>query len=257
MSALTTRPPRSDSPDVSQAAETEQARGARLALRRRLVVGSLPVVAVLLLVALKLLTMVAAGAAAGNAYAAGNITGVEQAAARMGFLNVIERYKASFARGDGRVLVGDFDGARAAFEEALAMAPRDAVAACEIRVNLVLSLEKLGDAATTAAGPAAGAVAAKPYFDRVQQVVDGAPKGCFQPQAGDAGQQLTDARSRAQAKSQPQPGPQSPPDPNQQPAPSQDKQQQLDDKTKDNQQQRSQSEQNRPGGSRPPAAKPW
>ena len=256
MSTLTTRRPRSDSPDAADGAETEPARAARLALRRRLVVGSLPVVAALLLVALKLLTMVAAGAAAGNAYAAGNITGVEQAAARMGFLNVIERYKAPFARGDGRVLVGDFDGARAAFEEALATAPRDAVAACQIRVNLVLSLEKLGDAATSAAG-AAGAAAAKPYLDRVQQVVDDAPKGCFQPQAGDAGQQLTDARTRAQAKSQPQPAPQSPPDQNQQPAPSPEKQQQLDDRTKDNQQQRSQSEQNRPGGSRPPAAKPW
>ncbi len=253
MSTLTTQRPRPSPSHLPGRAETEQARAARLALRRRLVVGSLPGVAVLLLVALKLLTMVAAGAAAGNAYAAGNITGVEQAAARMGFLNIIESYKAPFARGDGRVLVGDFDGARAAYEEALAMAPRDAVAACKIRVNLVLSLEKLGDAA----GSASGAPAAKPFFDRVQQVVDGAPKGCFQPQAGDAGQRLTDARSRAQAKSQPQPGPQSPPDPNQQPAPSQDKQQQLDDKTKDNQQQRSQSEQNRPGGSRPPAAKPW
>ena len=76
--------------------------------------------------------------------------------------------------------------------------------------------------------------------------------------AGTTGQELNDAKNRAQEKSkaQPtQPGDQGTPA---QP-PSQDKQQQLDSKTKNNQQQRAQGQgdQNSAGGSRPQVARPW
>ncbi len=253
MSTLTTARPGESNPEAPR--EPASARRVRLELRRKLVVWSLPVVLVLLLVALKLLSMVAFGDRARSSYDAGEVTGVEQAAVRLGFLNVIERHKAPFAHGDARVLAGDFGGARGAFEEALDIAPRDDVEACQIRVNLVLSLEKLGDAAKTASGLGG----AKPYYDRMQVVVADAPQGCFQPAAGDAGQQLGDARGRAEEKSQPpeagSPDAQ-PPQPQQ---PGADKQKQLDDKTQDNQQQRSQGQgdQSRDGASRPQVDKPW
>ncbi|MEO7058398.1 MAG: tetratricopeptide repeat protein [Lapillicoccus sp.] len=239
--------------DQARRPEDPQARAARLALRRTLVVWSLPLVLVLLLVALKLLTMVGFGQTARDAYAAGDVTAVQGAGARLGFLNYIERHKAPFALGDALVLAGDFAGARTYFERALEVAPQDGLEACQVRVNLVLSLEKLGDAAKASSGLAA----AKPYYDRVEVVVGEAPKGCFDPSGGTTGQELTDAKTRAEQKSQPPP---QQGDQGQQPQqPSQDKQQQLDDKTKDNQQQRAQGQgdQSRDGASRTPVAKPW
>jgi len=254
VSTLTTARPGGTAPEAS-ASEPADVRRTRLELRRRLIVWSLPVVLVLLLVALKLLTMVATGNQARTAYDAGAVSAVEQAAARLGVLNVIERHKAPFAHGDARVLAGDFDGAREAFEEALALAPRNAVEACQVRVNLVLSLEKLGDAAKLSTG----LDAAKPFYDRIQVVVADAPQGCFQPPAGEAGQQLGDAQGRAKEKSQPPQG-QTPGEQPQQPQqPGADKQKQLDDKTQDNQQQRSKAkgDQSREGASRPRVNKPW
>lgn len=234
-------------------AEKPEARAARLALRRKLIVWSLPLVIVLLLVAVKLLTMVAIGQQARDAYAAGDVTAVQAAGDRLGLLNVIERYKAPFALGDAHVLTGDFAGARDKFEQALANAPKDGLEACEVRVNLVLSLEKLGDAAQAASG----AAASKPIYDRVVVVVAQAPHGCFTPSGGTTGQELDDAKNRAQEKSkaQPaQPGDQGP----QGQQPSQDKQQQLDNKTQDNQQQRAQGQGDQnSGGSRPQVARPW
>src|SRR5689334_3543514 len=175
--------------------ETAEAKASRLKLRKRMVVWSLPFVVILALVATKLLTMVALGDEAVRAYSSGNVTATESAADRLGFLNLIEPHKASFARGDARVLAGDFDGARAAFEESLSLAPKDSRESCQIRVNLALSLEKLGQAAHNAGQ----ADQAKQYFDRVQQVVSDAPPGCFEGDAQDEeGQELRDAQQRAQ-----------------------------------------------------------
>ncbi len=162
---------------------------------------SLPFLVVLALVATKLLTMVALGDEALKSYTAGNVTGTEDAGKRLGFLNLIEAHKAPFARGDARVLAGDYEGARAAFEESLALAPKDSRESCQIRVNLALSLEKLGQAAQNAGN----AAQAKQYFDRVQQVVNEAPPGCFEgPAQDEEGQQLRDAQQRAQDQQQQQ-----------------------------------------------------
>src|SRR6478752_8286669 len=223
--------------------ETAEARAARLRLRKRLIVWSLPFVVVLALVATKLLTNVALGDEALRSYTAGNVTGTEDAAKRLGFLNLIEAHKAPFARGDARVLAGDYDGARAAFEESLVLAPQDSRDACQIRVNLSLSLEKLGQAAQNAGH----ADQAKQYFDRVQQVVNEAPPSCFDGDAQDEeGQQLRDAQQRAQAQNQ-----------QQQNQPSEDKQQQLDEKTQENLQQRQQGDEQHGAVTKPPVDKPW
>jgi tetratricopeptide (TPR) repeat protein len=223
-------------------------------MRKRLIVWSLPFVVLLALVAAKLLTMVSLGDEALRSYAAGNVTGTENAASRLGFLNVIEAHKAPFARGDARVLAGDYEGARAAFEESLALAPRDSRESCQIRVNLSLSLEKLGQAAQNAGHPDQ----AKQYFDRVQQVVNDAPPGCFDGDAQDEeGQQLRDAQQRAQDQNQQQTQ-QDPQNPDQQQnQPSDDKQQQLDQKTQDNLQQRQQGDEQHGAVTKPPVDKPW
>ena len=235
--------------------ETPQARASRLRMRKRLALWSLPFVLALALVATKLLTMVALGDEAVRAYASGNVTGTENAGQRLEFLNLIEPHKAPFARGDARVLAGDYDGARAAFEEALALAPRDSRESCQIRVNLALSLEKLGQAAQTAGQ----ADRAKQYFDRVQQVVNEAPPGCFEGDAQDEeGQQLRDAQQRAQDQNQQQQDQQDQQSQNPQPnQPSEDKQQQLDDKTRDNLNQRQQGDEQHGAVTKPPVDKPW
>lgn len=257
MSTLTpTRVPLSPSSASEPGATPEdpRARAARLRLRRRLVLWSLPVVLLLALLAAKLALMVALGDQAREAYAAGNITGVETAAARLGFLNVIEPYKAPFARGDASVLAQDYDGARAAFEEALALAPAGSRDACQVRVNLVLSIDKLGAAATDAGL----ADVAKADNDRVLALVAAAPQGCFEGDAtSDEGRQLQGAQQQAQQQ-QGQGQPQTPQDQQSQgDQPSQDKQQQLDDMTKDNLQQRGQGDQQSGSSGRPPVDKPW
>lgn len=233
--------------------ETPQARAARLRMRKRLALWSLPFVLALALVSAKLLTMVALGDEAVRAYGSGNVTGTEDAGQRLEFLNLIEPHKAPFARGDARVLAGDYDGARAAFEEALGLAPHDSRESCQIRVNLALSLEKLGQAAQTAGH----ADVAKQYFDRVQQVVNDAPPGCFEGDAQDEeGQQLRDAQQRAQDQNQQQ-DQQDQQSQNQQQQPSEDKQQQLDDKTRDNLNQRQQGDEQHGAVTKPPVDKPW
>ncbi|GAA1895862.1 tetratricopeptide repeat protein [Lapillicoccus jejuensis] len=265
MTTLTSPPtdPFLDGPDGSDhdgpPPETPQARSERLARRRRLVVWSLPVVLVVLAVALKLLTMVALGQQARSAWDQGNITSLQSAGDRLGFLDLIERHKAPFARGDAKVLAGDLDGARAQFERALSLAPADGLENCQIRVNLAAALEKLGDAARSSSG---GLAAATPYYDREQEVAAAAPPGCFQPGGQGTGQQLDQAQQRARDKSRAtpsQPGQdQQQGEQGQQPDPS--KEQQLDQKTKENQQQRDQGAQGqRDSGSDglPHVDKPW
>jgi hypothetical protein len=239
--------------------ESDPARKARLRQRRRLVVWSVPVVVMLLLVAGKLFATVAWGEDARQAYAGGNITATEEAARRLGFLNVLEPHKAPFALGDARVMAEDYEGARAAFEEALTRAPGGTEESCQIRVNLVLTLERLASAATAAGRTAAAAA----YVARLDDVVAQAPPACFEGDAQDEeGQQLRDAQQRAdeqqqqEQQRQAQQGP-TPPDPGQT-APGPEKQQQLDDKTQDNLQQRQQSDQKNPQGSSGSGVdKPW
>ena len=239
------------------APESDADRTARLRLRRRLVLWSLPVVVLMLLVAAKLFVTVALGEDALRSYTQGNITSTQEDAERLHVANVIEPHKAPFALGDARVLAGDFDGARSAFEQALTLAPKDSLESCQVRVNLVLSLEKLGTAATSAGRTAE----AKAYADRLSEVVAQAPQGCFQGNAqDDEGQQLRDAQQRSQEQQQQaqqrQQDQQQQSQPDQPSPPSEDKQQQLDSRTQDNLQQRQQTDGQRSSGGSS-VAKPW
>ena len=240
--------------------EPAAARHARLAMRRRLISWSIGPAFVAILVAVKLLTMSAAATQAVDGFFAAAAHTVFEAADRMSFLNVVERHKAPFARGDAFVLAGDLDSARAQFEQALELAPPDSIDSCQIRVNLALALEKLGDAAKAAGDE----VAAKDYWTRTKAVADAAPPGCFPPAADGAGQKAEAAGDRAEQKLNPQQssgGDQS--SDAQQQAEQQRKAEELDQQTHENQQDRQQNGpdgQGNPaggGGSANPAAKPW
>jgi hypothetical protein len=94
----------------------------------------------------------------------------------MGVGNFLEAHKAPFAAGDARALRGDYAAARTAFEAALAGAPP--ADQCRVRANLVLSIERLADAALS------GGDAAELLVEALA-VVETAPEGCFNPDGAD------------------------------------------------------------------------
>jgi hypothetical protein len=173
-------------------------RGDRRLLRRWLLAWSaLPAVLVLFLAAKLLSVGVLAGSAI-RTFEAGDAHGVADAAAGLGIANIIEPHRAPFAEGDSLVLAGDFATARQRFEEALSLAgPEDA---CVIRVNLVLSIEHLGDERADAEDLAAAAL----LFAEGLAVVDSAPAGCFTSRgSGDSagtGEKLDQAAARLEQK---------------------------------------------------------
>jgi hypothetical protein len=178
--------------------EAAAVRAARLRRRTRLLAWGLPFVLVALAVALKLLAMSAAAQQAVWGFDAKDGAAVSGAADWMGAVDLVETHKSQFARGDALVLAGDFAGARAAFEEALRRTgPEDE---CTVRVNLVLSIEKLGDAAR---GGGDAASADRLYADAAA-VVTQAPEGCFAPDSRQNQQQqgdrLGEARDRLEGK---------------------------------------------------------
>ena len=112
--------------------------------RRRLLLWSALPVLLALALAAKLLSAAWFAGQASGAFARGDAPAVESAAAVLGVANFLEPHKAPFAAGDALALSGDYAGARTAFEAALAAAP--AADECRVRVNLALSIERLGDA---------------------------------------------------------------------------------------------------------------
>ncbi|MGA7203023.1 MAG: hypothetical protein WBX27_00165 [Specibacter sp.] len=168
--------------------------------RRRMLLWSAPVVLPALVLACKLLSLPLFAGQAATAFAADNGAGTIRSAQGMGAMNLVEPWKAHFARGDGHALAGDYAGAKADFATSLTLV--SGPEACKVRVNLVLSLEKLGDAAEKA-GDAASAVA---LFKEGAGVVAQAPPGCFAPQgdgnsAGE-GDALKQAAKRLAGKAQ-------------------------------------------------------
>lgn len=171
-----------------------QIRGAR---RRKLLWAALPS-AVVLLASAKMLSLGALGTAAEDAFTGKDAPALAAAADWLGVLNLIEPYKADFARGDAQVLSGDFAAARASFETALRAAPESE--GCRIRVNLVLSIEKLGDARKEGGDDAA----ANALYQDGLDIIAGAPRGCFEAGAqgnsqGEGGR-LSEARERLGSK---------------------------------------------------------
>ena len=155
--------------------------------------------------AVKLLSVGYLGGQAAGAFGSGDQASVASAASGLGIANFVERHKAPFAAGDALVLSGDYAGARTLFEASLADAPP--ADECKVRVNLVLSIERLADRRGAAEPGDAGTEAAKLYDDGLA-VVKAAPPGCFSPDGGQdnangadgEGDRLREAEGRLQAK---------------------------------------------------------
>ncbi|SEJ69555.1 hypothetical protein SAMN04487917_11030 [Arthrobacter sp. yr096] len=161
--------------------------------RHRLALWSAPAALIALAVAAKLLSVGVLGGAAAESFATGQSDGVGRAAAWLGVANVLEPHKALFASGDAHVLGGDFAAAREDFEASLRAGAGDDE--CKVRVNLVLSIEKLGDAAADAA--------AARLFREALSAAGAAPGRCHE--AGPANQTgegaaLDSAAKRLEAK---------------------------------------------------------
>ena len=153
--------------------------------RRRLLWWSaLPALLALCLSA-KLLSVGILADTAARSFAAGVSSTVADAAAGLRIANFIEPHKAPFAEGDGLFLAGDFAAARQRFEEALSLA--GTADECVVRVNLALTIERLGDAQAKAEDPT---TAARLFAEGVA-VVEAAPAGCFDT-AGEAGEEAGD-----------------------------------------------------------------
>lgn len=170
---------------------------ATLRRRRQLLLlwSALPVILAMCFSA-KLLSLGIFAGQAARAFEVQDAGAAAAASAGLRAANLIETHKAAFAEGDSLVLAGDFAGARQRFEEALARTgPRDE---CVIRVNLVLSIERLGDAWLQAEDP----TAAGRLFAEGLAAVDAAPQACFASGGQEAGEKLKQAESRLRQKSQ-------------------------------------------------------
>lgn len=186
-------------PSLSDKSSSNRSSGDRVQRRRRLLWWSFVPVLLILCLAAKLLSVGVFGGNAGRAFDAGDSRALTDAAAGLRIANFAEPHKAPFAEGDGLFLAGDYAGARGSFEEALSVAgPADE---CVIRVNLVLSIERLGDAKATAGDP----TAAGRLFAEGLAVVDAAPDGCLAAGAeggsgADAADKLKQAAERLTRK---------------------------------------------------------
>lgn len=145
--------------------------------RRLLLLLATPVLVLAVAFGAKVLSMYAFAYAAAAAYVDGDYAGTAQAARRLDPFNVFEPYKAPYNRGVGLAAAGDLDPARAAFEEALALAP--GLEQCAVRVNLAIVIERMGDAAQ-ADGDRPTAVG---FWEEALAVMQEAPEGCRTPAA--------------------------------------------------------------------------
>ena len=146
---------------------------ARLRLRRRLLVFSTPVVLLLVVVIVKALSVVIAGNSAVSAYTERDNGGLRTAVGTLTVLNVVEPEKAYFAAGVLAVLENRIEEADRQFGESLARTkPAES---CEVRVNLELVRETLGDRAA-AAFDTRTAVA---QYLSARTIVEQAPQDCF------------------------------------------------------------------------------
>jgi hypothetical protein len=176
--------------------------------RRMLLVSAAPMLIGATL-AVKLLSVGYLGGEAAGSFSRGDQAALSSAASVLGMANIVERHKAPFAAADALILGGDYGGARSLFEASLAdAAPADE---CKVRVNLVLTIEHLADAAAAGAGPgksADSAAEAAALYDDGLAAVSAAPPGCFSPEdsqdtpngADGEGERLQEAEGRLQAK---------------------------------------------------------
>jgi tetratricopeptide (TPR) repeat protein len=163
--------------------------------RRRLLLASAPLVVLTALLGVRLVTLDPGHERTLAAYRSGDSAGTLEWGQRQGWVNVVERFRAPFAVGDGYALAGRFDLARTAFEEALALVPPGGVDECKIRVNLSLTYERLGAVAEARERPEE----ARQFYEKGIRVTKERPPVCDLPGGGQGtGSRLDGARERMQ-----------------------------------------------------------
>ena len=170
----------------------------RLRRRRKLLWWSVVPVLLVLLTTAKIFSLGVLGNSAAEGFKRGDTAAVGSAASALAIANIFEPHKALFAAGDALVLEEDYAGARVRFEEALAAAPESDD--CKIRVNLVLTIEALGDSAQASGD---SSEAAGLYAEGLAAIKE-APAECF-PESrsaqGNEGEKLNRADARLKQKS--------------------------------------------------------
>lgn len=216
---------------------------ARMRRRQRLLGATAPAVLATVVLAVKLLSLPFAAGQATEAFDAGNGDRTLAAGKVLETLNVVERYKAHFALGDGHVLQGNFELARDEFATALELVPHGQ--SCKVRVNLVLSLEKLGTEKMQAGDQAA----ATELFAQGSTLVAQAPRDCFAPDnpnnaqgEGEALKQAAQRLAQKQQGGQEQQSPGEGAEEEEQAPPAADKLEQLEKSGQQAQQERSQGQ---------------
>jgi len=176
----------------------------RRRIRRWIAICSVPLVIAGLVLVAKLLSMYAFAHQSISAYVTGDYAGSEAAAHGQSWWNVFEPYKAPFNAGTALAGADRLPEARSELEEALELA--NGLEVCDVRINLAIVVERMGDA-EQAGGDAAKA--AELYGEALEITVD-TPKECDSEQAQqqssdpsrDMGDTLDDLKDRLQQKQQ-------------------------------------------------------
>jgi tetratricopeptide (TPR) repeat protein len=165
---------------------------ARRRRRAKYLLWSLPVVIALFVVATKLISLSVVNQTALNLFDAGAYAGsADQSTSLIEDHNIIEPYLPWFNRGDALAAQQEYTAAIDDFERALELAPAERE--CDVRVNLALSWETLGDS-YIAGGYFQGAIQ---LYEQAKAVIAGGA-GCA-PETP-AGQDLKQAGPRVQDK---------------------------------------------------------
>ena len=158
---------------------------------------ALPIVVILLAVSLKLVTMswfsTQGVAAYGDASYGRSATEFD----RLQLINVVEPWRAHLGTGTVLHRRNDLEGAEAAFRDALELAPQR----CDVRFNLVVTIEAQGDRLTGGEQREVEDADQQDGIARYRVALDIADAGlCPVSTTGDAGTRLEQARDRLRAK---------------------------------------------------------
>lgn len=169
----------------------QNATRARRRRRAKYLLWSLPVVVVLLYVAVRLIGLSVVNQTALDLFDSGAYEASESVSTGLLDQTIIEPYLPWFNRGDAKAAQEQYTDAIDDFERALELAPDDRQ--CDVRVNLALSWERLGDIYSAAGFPDG---AKQLYEASLAVIAEG--EDCVPPEP--AGLDLAEAGPRVQAK---------------------------------------------------------
>lgn len=165
--------------------------------RRRRRILALPIVVLLLAVSLKLVTMSWFSTRGAAAYGAERYDRSATEFDRLQLVNIVEPWRAHLGSGTVLHRRDDLEGAEAAFRRALELAPQR----CDVRFNLVVTIEAQGDRLTGGEQREVEEADRQDGIARYRVALDIADAGlCPVSTTGDAGTRLEETRDRLRAK---------------------------------------------------------